>query len=192
MKKQGNISKIIAYLAIVLVFVLGIGFLAYFTGGFTSEFKTFYVEIDGKEVMTSASGYTMTPETPLSVNVKYTLTDEAQGYSVKVVPNSLEGKDFDFTLDGDVYSYQSEKDLTNGFIVERKDDSFTIKPVGGITDVLKAVYPNSKISDCQKYAYDNMYTLIVTSYNGNSSVNIHFSIPENITGIELDKTTIIF
>lgn len=192
MRKQGNIGKIIAYLAIVLVFVLGVGFLAYFTGGFTSDFKTFYVEIDGKEVMTSANGYRMTPEKPLSVNIKYTLTDEAQGYSVKVVPNSLEGKDFDFSLDDDVYSFQAEKDLTNGFIVERKDDSFTIKPVGGIVDILQAVYPNNKVGDCRKYVYDNMYTLVVTSYNGKQSVSINFSIPETVTGVELDKTTIIF
>lgn len=192
MRKQGNIGKIIAYLAIVLVLVLGVGFLAYFTGGFTSDFKTFYIEIDGKEVMTSANGYRMTPEKPLSVNVKYTLTDEAQGYSVKVVPNSLEGKDFDFSLDDDVYSFQAEKDLTNGFIVERKDDSFTIKPVGGIVDILQAVYPNNKVGDCRKYAYDNMYTLVVTSYNGKQSVSINFSIPETVTGVELDKTTIIF
>lgn len=192
MRKQGNVGKIIAYLAIVLVFVLGVGFLAYFTGGFTSDFKTFYVEIDGKEVMTSANGYRMTPEKPLSVNIKYTLTDEAQGYSVKVVPNSLEGKDFDFSLDNDVYSFQAEKDLTNGFIVERKDDSFTIKPVGGIVDILQAVYPNNKVGDCRKYVYDNMYTLVVTSYNGKQSVSINFSIPETVTGVELDKTTIIF
>lgn len=192
MRKQGNVGKIIAYLAIVLVFVLGVGFLAYFTGGFTSDFKTFYVEIDGKEVMTSANGYRMTPEKPLSVNIKYTLTDEAQGYSVKVVPNSLEGKDFDFSLDDDVYSFQAEKDLTNGFIVERKDDSFTIKPVGGIVDILQAVYPNNKVGDCRKYVYDNMYTLVVTSYNGKQSVSINFSIPETVTGVELDKTTIIF
>lgn len=192
MTKQGNISKIIAYIAIVLVLVLGVGFLAYFTGGFTSEFKTFYVEIDGKEVLTSASGYTMTTDKPLTVNVKYTLTDENQGYSVKVVPNTLEGKDFDFTLDGDVYSYSSEKDLTDGFIIERQDGSFTIQPVGGITDILKAIYPSSKIDDCHKYSYENMYTLIVSSYNGNSSVSINFSIPENVTGIELDQTHIIF
>lgn len=192
MRKQGNVGKIIAYLAIVLVFVLGVGFLAYFTGGFTSDFKTFYIEIDGKEVMTSANGYRMTPEKPLSVNIKYTLTDEAQGYSVKVVPNSLEGKDFDFSLDDDVYSFQAEKDLTDGFIVERKDDSFTIKPVGGIVDILQAVYPNNKVGDCRKYVYDNMYTLVVTSYNGKQSVSINFSIPETVTGVELDKTTIIF
>lgn len=192
MRKQGNIGKIVAYIAIVLVFVLGVGFLAYFTGGFTSDFKTFYVEIDGKEIMTNASGYEMTPDRPLTVNVKYTLSDEAQGYSVKVVPNALEGKDFDFTLDGDAYSYAAEKDLTNGFVVDRKEDSFTITPVGGITDILQAVYPNSKIGDCRTGVYDNMYTLIVTSYNGNSSVSINFSVPEGISGIELDKTQVIF
>lgn len=192
MRKQENIGKIVAYIAIVLVFVLGVGFLAYFTGGFTSDFKTFYVEIDGKEIMTNASGYEMTPDQPLTVNVKYTLSDEAQGYSVKVVPNALEGKDFDFTLDGDAYSYAAEKDLTNGFVVERKEDSFTITPVGGITDILQAVYPNNKVDDCGKYNYDNMFTLIVSSYNGKSSVSINFSIPEGISEIELDKTQIIF
>ena len=80
-KRQGNLAKIIAYIAIVLVFVMGVGFLAYFTCGFTSEFKTFYVEVNGKEIMTNASGYEMSVNEPLTVNVKYTLTDAAQGYS---------------------------------------------------------------------------------------------------------------
>ena len=191
-KGQGKIRKIVAYIAIILVFVLGVGFLAYFTGGFTSEFKTFYVEIDGKEIMTNASGYEMNVNEPLTVNVKYTLTDEAQGYSVKVIPNAIEGKDFDFKLDEDVYSYQAEKDLTDGFIIERSESSFTIKPKGGITEILQAIYPDNVVEDCRQYAYENMFTLVVYSYDGNSSVTINFTCPEKLTGIELDKEVIVF
>lgn len=191
-KRQGNFGKIFAYIAVVLVFVLGVGFLAYFTGGFTSEFKTFYVEINGKEIMTNASGYEMTENEPLTVNVKYTLTDQAQGYAVKVVPNALEGKDFDFKLDEDVYSYQAEKDLTDGFVIERSETSFTIKPKGGITDILQAIYPNNVVEDCRDYAYENMFTLVISSYDEQSSVTVNFSIPEKLSGIELDKSKIIF
>lgn len=191
-KRQGNLGKIVAYIAVVLVFVLGVGFLAYFTGGFTSEFKTFYVEINGKEIMTNASGYEMTENEPLTVNVKYTLTDQAQGYSVKVVPNALEGKDFDFKLDEDVYSYQAEKDLTDGFVIERSETSFTITPKGGITDILQAIYPNNVVEDCRDYAYENMFTLVISSYDEKSSVTVNFSIPEKLSGIELDKSKIIF
>ena len=191
-KRQGNLAKIIAYIAIVLVFVMGAGFLAYFTGGFTSEFKTFYIEVNGKDIMTNASGYEMSVNEPLTVNVKYTLTDQAQGYSLKVVPNAVEGKDFDFKLDEDVYSFQAEKDLTEGFIIERSESSFTIKPKGGITDILQAIYPDNVVEDCRQYAYENMFTLIVYSYDGNSSVTLNFSCPEKTTGIELDKEVIVF
>ena len=190
--KNANLSILLIMMTIVLVFVLGVGFLAYFTGGFTSEFKTFYVEVNGKEIMTNASGYELSVNEPLTVNVKYTLTDQAQGYSVKVVPNALEGKDFDFKLDEDVYSFQAEKDLTDGFVIERSESSFTIAPKGGITDILQAIYPDNVVEDCRQYAYENMFTLIVYTYDGNSSVTLNFSCPEKTTGIELDKEVIVF
>ena len=187
-----KIGKIIAYVLVVLAIVSAIGFIAYFTGGFTSNFKTFYVEIDGKQIMTSASGYKIPTGEAMTVDVKYTMSDEANGYTVKIVPNRLAGKDFDFTLDGDVYSYQAEKDLTAGFDIEYGETSFTIKPKGVITDILQAVYPNSAIEDCRDFAYENMFTLIVTSYDGESSVTVNFSVTEDTSGVELDKEVIIF
>lgn len=187
-----KIGKIIAYVLIVLALVAAIGFIAYYTGGFTGGFKTFYVEVDGNQILTSANGYEMTADEPMTVNVKYTMSDEVSGYSVKVVPNQLSGKDFDFTLDGDVYSYQAEKDLTAGFDIEYGDTSFTIKPKGSITDILQAIYPNNTIEDCRSHAYENMFTLVVTSYDGESAVSINFSIPEDVWGVELDQTEITF
>jgi len=49
--KQGAVIKIISWVLVVLVLAAGIGAIAYFTGGFTGEFKTFYVTVDGKDIL---------------------------------------------------------------------------------------------------------------------------------------------
>lgn len=187
-----KVGKIIAYILLVLVLVSAIGFIAYFTGGFTSGFKTFYVEIDGDQILTSESGYKIPTGEAMTVEVKYTMSDEKSGYFVKVVPNKLAGKDFDFTLDGEVYSYHGEKDLTEGFEIEYGDTSFTIKPKGTITDILRAVYPGSAVEDCRDFAYDDMFTLIVTSHDGESNVKVNFTVSEDTEGITITPDHIYF
>ena len=192
-KKQGKFGKVISYFLMLFILVGAIGFLAYYTDGFTGGFKTFTVECNGKEVMTSASGFEMTRNEPMTVKVKYTFGGESvSGYSIKVVPNALAGKDFDFKVDEYSYSYQAEKDLTDGFEVEYEENSFTIKPKGNLTGILQAIYPNNTVEDCHQYSYENMFTLIVYSYDGESSVLIHFSVPEKVSGITLDKEVIVF
>lgn len=196
-KKQGavGISKIISYFFIVLVVISVCGFLAFFTNGFTSDFKTFYVSVDGNDILTTTNGYVITTDKEMQVDIKYTfgsLAKEVSGYSVKVIPNSITGKDFDFTIDGSAYSYQAEKDLTAGFEIVKSENSFTIKPKGGITEILAAVYPQSEIGECRSNAYEDMFCLIVSSYNNEKSVTINFSVIEKISGVQLDEEVIIF
>lgn len=195
-KQTGKtVGKIIAYVLVLLVVVGVIGVIVRFTGGFTSDFKTFYVSVDGKDVLTTAGGFQATNTEPLKVEVKYTFGSaggDASGYSVKVVPNAIENEDFDFTLNGDVYSYQAETDLTAGFEIERGETSFTLTPKGGLTEILQAVYPNYEVGDCRDKGYKDMYALIVTSYNGKASVKLCFSVLEKVSGITLDKDTIVF
>lgn len=193
--KQKTVGKIVAYVLVVLVVLGVIGVIARFTNGFTSDFKTFYVSVDGKDILTTSSGYRITPNKPLAVDVKYTFGTgggEAQGYTVKIVPNKIEGKDFDFSLSGDVYSYQAEKDLTAGFEIAQEKTSFTVTPKGGITEILQAVYPSYTVEDCRAKAYENMFKLIVTSYNGKAGVELNFSVIEGVTGVTLDQNEILF
>lgn len=188
-------AKIIAYILLVLVFVAVCGFIVYYTGGFTSDFKTFYVKIDGKDILTSADGYTLSADKSLRVEIKYTfgaLNKNVSGYSVKVVPNAIEGKDFDFTVGGQTHSYQAETDLTAGFDIAQEENSFTIAPKGGINKILAAMYPDGEIEDCRNKTYENMYLLVVTSYSGAASVKIAFSIDEPLYDIILDKEEIVF
>ena len=195
-KQTGKtVGKVIAYILVLLVVAGVIAVIVRFTGGFTSEFKTFYVSVDGKDILTSAGGYEVTNEKPLTVDVKYTFGSaggDVSGYSVKVVPHAVEGKDFDFTLDDQVYSFQAETDLTAGFDIAREETSFTITPKGGITEVLRAVYPNNEIGDCSDKGYEDMYALIVTSYNGEASVTLYFSVLQEVAGVTLDQEVIEF
>lgn len=195
-KQTGKtVGKVIAYILVLLVVAGVIAVIVRFTGGFTSDFKTFYVSVDGKDVLTSAGGYEVTNEKPLTVDVKYTFGSaggDVSGYSVKVVPHAVEGKDFDFTLDDQVYSFQAEADLTAGFDIAREETSFTITPKGGVTEVLRAVYPNNEIGDCSDKGYEDMYALIVTSYNGKASVTLYFSVLQEVAGVTLDQEVIEF
>ena len=102
---KSKIGQVVSYIAILLVIVAVIGVFAHFTNGFTSDFKTFYVSVDGKDVMISGSGYAISENEPLSVDVKYTFgafnKNETKDYSVKIVPNKIENSDFTYTVDGD-------------------------------------------------------------------------------------------
>ena len=190
-----NWSKIIIYALIILALIGVLGFIIYFTGGFTTDFTGFYVTVDGEDVLSTGSDFRVKEDDPLKVEVKYVFAspnDEAKGYTVKVVPNAIEGKDFDFTLDGDQYAFQSEKDLTAGFVILRSEESFTIAPKGDLTDILSAVYPDGAVEDCTDKAYENMFTLVVTSYNGEAEIRVNFTVTESIRGVILDKEVIEF
>ena len=189
-------TKIITYIAIVLAMITVIGVVAHFTNGFTSDFKTFYVTVDGKDVMTSAGGYRVTTSKPLEVEVKYTfgaLNNEVdKGYSLKIIPNNIPDKDFTYTVDGEMKCFQSETDLSDGFEIDKGVKSFTIKPKGEtISEVLSAVYGKS-VTDCESKGYTDMFTVIVTSYNSEASVKLNFSLAIRVAGITLDKEAILF
>ena len=191
---KSKIGQVVSYIVILLVIVAVIGVFAYFTNGFTSDFKTFYVSVNGKDVMTTANGYVITPQEPLSVDVKYTFAfnqSEAKGYSVKIVPNKTD-EYFDFSVDGETHNFGDEKDLSNGFIIEKKEKSFTVIPKGSTPqEILQAVYSDNEVV-CENKGYNDMFTLIITSYNGESSVKLNFALERRVTGITFDREVIEF
>ena len=190
-----NWSKIIIYALIILALIGVLGFIIYFTGGFTTDFTGFYAVVDGEDVLSTGSNFQTSHDDSMHVDVKYVFAspnDEAKGYSVKVVPNPIKDKDFDFRLNGDLYSFQAENDLTAGFEIKQEDTSFTLTPKGDLTAILSAVYPGYTVADCNDHAYENMFTLIVTSYNGEAEVRVNFTVTEDIQGVILDKEVIEF
>lgn len=187
----------LAYVGIVLVVIIIVGVVARFTNGFTDDFKTFYLKVEEKEIMSSSGGYEITRAKPMQVEVKYTFsfaTDENKGYNVKIVPNAADkSRDFSFTVSGESKSFQSLQDLTDGFEIEKSESTFKVTPKGeNLTGVLQAIYPGLDTAHIEEKAYNDMFALVVSSYNEKASVTIYFTLSSKVTGVRLDKEAIVF
>ena len=206
MKAKSVISIIGTLVLVVFVLAIGAGVYLHFTGDNTSN-SDFYVLYNGKEISSDVKGYKMSTDKAVTIYVvDKTSENEETEYTVKVVPNIVKDKDFNFILDGESTSYQSIKDLTEGFDIVYEGNSFTIKPLGDITTILNAVYVNAEIEDCSEYTYEDMFTLIISS--GENTVEIDFTVPSStnndnddnndgdntggITGIKLSVESIVF
>ena len=101
---KNGVGKIITYIAVLLIFVLIFGVLGFFTNGFTSDFKTFYVENNGEKILNDKENYTISTGSDYRFDVKYTFgfmqKSQKLGYHVKVVPNTA--KDTRLTSAGEI------------------------------------------------------------------------------------------
>lgn len=66
-----NRTKIILYVLIVLALVGVLGFIIYFTSGFTTDFTGFYVTVDGQDVLSTGNNFKTGYDKPMQVDVKY-------------------------------------------------------------------------------------------------------------------------
>lgn len=195
MKKQMNVGKTIAIIVCVLLLVLAVGSIAFFTNGFTSDFKTFYVESDGKRMLADCSNYIMKQDAENKFVVKYTfgaVNKDISGYTVKIVPNVSHDNDFDFTVDGEIYSFGAEEDLTKGFDITLNENDFVIKGNYTMQSVLQRLYPEKKVKfnlDDVNNSVDN-FTLLVYSYNGEAVVKIGFHNYVAVEGVGLQEKLI--
>ena len=205
MKAKSIVSIIGTLVLVVFVLAIGAGVYMHFTDSVPTS--DFYVLYNGKEISSDVKGYKMSADKAVTIYVvDKTSENEETEYTVKVVPNKIKAKDFNFILDGEITSYQSIKDLTEGFDIVYEGNSFTIKPYGDITTILNTVYVNSEIEDCSEYTYDDMFTLVIS--NGEDSIEIDFTVPSStnndnddnndgdntggITGIKLSVESIVF
>lgn len=193
--RKSKIINFFSYIILLLAIIAVFGFVFKFTSGFKTDFTTFYVTVNGEDVMTSKGGYIIMPDTPLSVDVKYTFgfaNDELKGYSVKIVPNVDTGKNFSYIVDNEKYAFYGIEDLSNGFEINQGDESFTIKPKGPtLTDFFTVIYGRYVFVD-DSCGYEDMFSLLVTSYDGEATVRLDFSFLFHVGGISLDQMEMAF
>ena len=189
MARKSNItviSKIIAYALIIIIIACLIGFLSYYTNGFTSGFSTFYVEYNTEIYNGTHTGLELNPKGQSRFDIKYPLSflskNELKGYTIKIIPNA--DKDFEFRVNGMDYSFNSEKDLTSGFDIEYDEGYFLISNNFTPASVLKKIYSGKNVEVPEPTNVD-YFRMIITSYNGESVVNISFHRYVAVEGIEL-------
>lgn len=191
-------AKIIGYALVALLVTGAIGIIYKFTNGFNEDFKTFYVEYDGKEILTTDNKMTFNGGDVYKFDVKYTFeqSDSApKEYLVRVVPNVQ--NDFEFTVDDAIKRYSKEQYITAGFEIVKNDTSFELHIPEGLTiqSVLSKVYGGKKVSVPVTADKDNPmpFKLVISSYNEKVSINIAFRVGgDKVAGVALDQTDIVF
>ena len=198
-KKVLFFGKFLTYIALLLFVVAIIGFIAVFTNGFTSDFKTFYVK-NGKQLYTQDSGeYPLSTDEELRFDVKYTFdmfsrNDTPKGYTVKVVSNATDDTAFAYSVCGNTAVYANGLDLSAAFGLKTYDTYFTMSIPSDISmqSVLTAAYDGETVTvediDLTKNCY---FTLVITAYNNESTVRINFTPYTKVTSVEFEKEGII-
>lgn len=195
--KGKTIAKVIGYLLVVVVLVAVVGLIYRFTNGFNEDFKTFFVEHNGNQILTTDTEMSLDTGEVYRFDVKYTFDTEntqPKDYNVKVLPNVE--RDFDYTVDGERYLYSKAGDLTAAFALSKQDTYFeiTIPEDKSLQKALESCYPGQSVDVPESAGADNPYpyALIVSSYNESVVYHIYLSIGVNVTGVSLDQTEIVF
>lgn len=192
-----TVAKIIAYLILTLVLVAAVGLIYKFTNGFNEDFKTFYVEYGGKQILTADSKQEFKQGAEHRFTVHYTFDNEKsepKDYSVKIVPHVE--RDFDYTVDGEKYLYSKTGELTSAFGLKKEQTEFSIVIPSeySLQKVLEATNSGKRVVVPEDAEKNNPYPyrLVVSSYNGKVTYNIDFKLIPTLTDITLNPDEIIF
>lgn len=198
MQSKGQLAAKVIGIILVLALLVGLVAVIYkFTNGFNEDFKTFYVEHDGKQILAQDSELALEPGKTYRFDVKYTFDtqqSETKDYIVGIVPNAEQ--DFEYTVDGEPYLYSKTGDLSSAFSLRKQATHFeiTLREDMTLQSALETVYPGQQVEVPETAADENPfpYALIVSSYNGNVSYRIAFNLGADVTGITLDPPGIVF
>lgn len=201
MAKQSKVSKIILVLLVIALLTgafAGISILLKKSLDGVLPDSIFFVKIADKTIFSTASGYVVNKNNPLTVEVKKSLlNDDKANYTVTIdVDSELS---FSYVKDGKVNLFKSSVDVSDFFVIVDNEKGFVLTAKGSsVTEMLNVLNDGSSISVDEKYIdyKKTMFWLTITSKDDvQSFVKIGFSIntssviPDEIV---LDQKEIIF
>lgn len=193
-----KITNIITYI-VALLLVAGIVSAAVYyyddvESMFDDNYSTFSVSMGDNLFLSEQSDITFPFDTELRFSVAYDWPRFASiknnSYSVKVVP--CVENDFDFTVDGNIFSFAAEEDITSAFNVVQYADYFTMTVPSSIVTVLKSIYPVGEIVVPDLDVKKDYYTLIVTASDGKELIKLSFKYFSIVEGVELSVSALEF
>ncbi len=193
-----TLARIIGYGLVALFVVAAVGRIYKYTNGFNEDFKTFYVEYDGKQILTTDSKLSLENDQTHTFNVKYTFDNEKsepKDYNVKIIPHVE--RDFDYTVNGEKYLYSKAGELTAAFGLEKEQTEFsiTIPAKFNLQKALQTINGSKSVVVPDEADTNNPYPyrLVITSYNSKITYNIDLNIVDaSVTDITLNPDEIIF
>lgn len=195
-KRKSSKFSIMPKILILLLLALAIAGFAVFIKNYVGKVpdSAFHVNIDGKYIYSTSTGYVLSPQKALNVAVKSPSTSDNNGeYTVSIKADS--SLKFTFVKDGKLCLFLSSDDVSKFFDVKNTNNGFVLSAKGfTVTDMLKVLYGSDSISvEEQTIDYNQtMFWLTISPKdNAESAVRIGFSL-SGIILISLDAKEIIF
>ena len=191
-KKELRFFAIVSAFCIAIMLCLGI-FLN--TTRTDEQTATLRVEYNGKEIDDGESVTLATGE-PVRFDVGYELewlTGE-RGFYVKVVPRITSETNFTFSYDWYQKAYSDVTSLNVGFDLQAGKDYFTLQIPGDLGAIFEKQFPANTISGTPS-ALDSgidYFTIVILSDDQSEQIKVNFHITRTLSGVGLDKETIVF
>ena len=192
-----TIAKAAVCLMIIAAAAACVAIIYRYTAGFNEDFKTFYIEHNGKKIFTERSKTTLYLSSTERFDVRYTFDvndGKAKDYEVKIYANVT--RDFDYTVAEERYLFSKVKDLTPAFELNKQSTFFeiTLPKELKLEDVLSKYHgAEAQIPATAEKDNEYPYSLSVSSYNGKVTYMIDFKTEYNgAVSITLDAPWIVF
>lgn len=177
-------AKIIAYCLVAVLLAVFVTITYKYTNGFNEDFKTFFIEYNGDQILTTENKMTFKKETAHRFDVKYTFDKNdsvPKGYKVKIVSNMT--RDFDYTVDDKKYLFSKVGELTTVIEPVMHDTFFELYFPKSMSfgEILKKVHNGTSVSVPSDALIINPYPfkLQISSYNEKVTYNIEFIFVDN-------------
>jgi hypothetical protein len=182
-------KKLIAIILILILIALLVGgvlFIKNLSNDFTTEIKTFFLLINGKIVTENLDGVSIMG-TPIKVHTVLENITNSKGFSYVIKPN----EDFTFYVDGVATNLTDIQYYTPFFDASTTDTSIIISKTS-VTEVLQKAYEGHEVVLPTLDKDTCYFTLVLTSLNGQNSIELNFIANSNVKSITLDQTDIVF
>lgn len=198
-KSAAVFGKILLVIVLLLVIGGAVACVYHFTDGGTTDFKTFYLVHNGKDIFQTESSMQFCAGDEQRFDVKYTFgLGSEKDYTVTIVPNEEES--FSFTVGERRLAWRRSdelKDLTAFFSLEKGKGGFSFRPPQLMTarSILAAVFPGEAVTGVEEDALfgKELYRLIVASQDGKVTYNVDFSVlPHAVEEVTADANAHIF
>lgn len=189
-------SKIKTIIVVVLVFMILTAIIGIIVNRKDNVVvSSFSLSVNGDVISSDKSGYIVTIDNPLSVEVLFPSNVAAEDMVYSYGIQTSKDNDFRFYVDYKSYSFSQWKiDVDKCFDIVPTKSGFIIMPKSNsIQGLLNLCYPGSDIHfDESDIDDDRDLFLLTVKSKSDSSIAVGFRLMSNIKSIELDKTEIVF
>lgn len=189
-------SKIKTIIVVVLVFMILTAIIGIIVNRKDNVVvSSFSLSVNGDVISSDKSGYIVTIDNPLSVEVFFPSNVAAEDMVYSYGIQTSKDNDFRFYVDYKSYSFSQWKiDVDKCFDIVPTKSGFIIMPKSNsIQGLLNLCYPGSDIHfDENDIDDDRDLFLLTVKSKSDSSIAVGFRLMSNIKSIELDKTEIVF